>query len=48
SGGAEPSSADTHLTQVLRNALALVDVQVLDHFVVTASEVTSMAERGLA
>ncbi|MFM7972423.1 MAG: DNA repair protein RadC [Betaproteobacteria bacterium] len=48
SGCAEPSSADTHLTQVLRSALALVDVQVLDHFVVTASAVTSMAERGLA
>ena len=48
SGCAEPSRADSHLTQVLRSALALVDVQVLDHFVVTASAVTSMAERGLA
>ncbi|MBM3389099.1 MAG: JAB domain-containing protein [Betaproteobacteria bacterium] len=48
SGCAEPSRADTHLTQVLRSALALVDVQVLDHFVVTSSAVTSMAERGLA
>ena len=48
SGCAEPSSADAHLTQVLRNALALVDVRVLDHFVVTGNTVTSMAERGLA
>ena len=48
SGCAEPSRADSQLTQVLRSALALVDVQVLDHFVVTASAVTSMAERGLA
>ncbi len=48
SGCAEPSSADAHLTQVLRSALALVDVRVLDHFVVTRASVTSMAERGLA
>ena len=48
SGCAEPSNADAHLTQVLRNALALVDVRVLDHFVVTRSVVTSLAERGLA
>ncbi|NBQ89923.1 MAG: JAB domain-containing protein [Betaproteobacteria bacterium] len=48
SGCAEPSSADAHLTQVLRGALALVDVRVLDHFVVTQAAVTSMAERGLA
>lgn len=48
SGCAEPSTADAHLTQVLRQALALVDVRVLDHFVVTGHTVTSMAERGLA
>jgi len=48
SGCAEPSSADAHLTKVLRDALALVDVRVLDHFVVTRGSVTSMAERGLA
>lgn len=47
SGNAEPSTADRHLTQTLKHALALVDVRVLDHFVVTAGSVTSMAELGL-
>ena len=47
SGHAEPSSADQHLTQTLKSALALVDVRVLDHMVVTAGAVTSFAERGL-
>lgn len=47
SGNAEPSTADRHLTQTLKQALALVDVRVLDHFVVTARCVTSFAEQGL-
>lgn len=47
SGHAEPSTADRNLTQTLKQALALVDVQVLDHMVVTAASVTSFAERGL-
>lgn len=47
SGCAEPSRADAHLTQVLKSALALVDVRVLDHFVVTRGGVTSLAERGM-
>ena len=47
SGVAEPSHADEAITQKLRNALALVDVRVLDHFVVTAGESVSFAERGL-
>ena len=47
SGHAEPSSADRNLTQTLKQALALVDVRVLDHMVVTAASVTSFAERGL-
>lgn len=47
SGVAEPSRADETLTQSLRQALALVDVRVLDHFVVTAGDVASFAERGL-
>ena len=47
SGAAEPSKADEYLTQTLRNALRLVDVNVLDHFVVGADEVISFAERGL-
>lgn len=47
SGSAEPSRADEFLTQTLKAALMLVDVRVLDHFVVCADAVTSMAERGL-
>ncbi|MHA2728834.1 JAB domain-containing protein [Vibrio campbellii] len=41
----EPSQADRRLTRVLCDALALIDVRVLDHFVVGAT-VTSFAERG--
>lgn len=47
SGIAEPSSADRHLTQVLKNALTLVDVRVLDHFVVGDGVPYSFAEQGL-
>ncbi len=47
SGVAEPSHADEALTRRLKDALALVDVRVLDHFVVTAGESISFAERGL-
>ncbi len=47
SGAAQPSRADEALTQTLKSALALVDVRVLDHFVVTASEAVSMAELGM-
>ena len=47
SGAAEPSRADEMLTQTLKSALSLVDVRVLDHFVVTASACRSMAELGL-
>jgi DNA repair protein RadC len=47
SGAAMPSRADEVLTQTLRSALALVDVRVLDHFIVTRTSVTSMAELGL-
>ena len=47
SGTAQPSRADEALTQTLKAALALVDVRVLDHFIVTATEAVSMAERGL-
>jgi DNA repair protein RadC len=48
SGVAEPSSADEVLTRALKEALALVDVRVLDHFVVAAgSPGVSFAERGL-
>ncbi|SFU62144.1 DNA replication and repair protein RadC [Polaromonas sp. YR568] len=47
SGIAQPSRADEALTQTLKSALALVDVRVLDHFVVTSTEAVSMAELGL-
>lgn len=47
SGHAEPSRADEALTQTLKSALGLVDVRVLDHFIVTRSAVLSFAERGL-
>jgi DNA repair protein RadC len=47
SGTAQPSRADEALTQTLKAALGLVDVRVLDHFVVTSNQAVSMAERGL-
>ncbi len=47
SGVAEPSHADETLTQALKQALALIDVRVLDHFIVAGSGVLSFAERGL-
>ena len=47
SGVAEPSRADEFLTQSLKSALALVDVRVLDHFVVGKGQIVSFAERGL-
>ena len=47
SGSAQASRADELVTQTLKAALALVDVRVLDHFIVTRSEAVSMAELGL-
>jgi len=47
SGVAEPSHADEALTRRLKDALALIDVRVLDHFVVSAGDSVSFAERGL-
>ena len=47
SGNAQASRADEAITQTLKAALALVDVRVLDHFIVTATEAVSMAELGL-
>jgi DNA repair protein RadC len=46
SGVAEPSDADLGLTRTLVTALALVDIRVLDHFVVAGPLVYSFAERG--
>ncbi|MCP5272078.1 MAG: DNA repair protein RadC [Burkholderiaceae bacterium] len=47
SGAVAPSRADEYLTQTLKTTLALVDVRVLDHFVIAGAEVCSFAERGL-
>lgn len=47
SGSAKPSRADEALTQTIKSALALIDVRVLDHFVVTSNLAVSMAELGL-
>ncbi len=47
SGIAEPSHADQVLTQSLKQALALVDVKTLDHFIVAGTQTLSFAERGL-
>ncbi|WP_188052852.1 RadC family protein [Vibrio harveyi] len=46
SGVAEPSQADRRITRRLTDALALVDIKVLDHFVVSFEDVVSFAERG--
>ncbi len=47
SGCCEPSAADVSLTQHLQQALALIDVQLLDHLVVTRSSHTSLKAKGL-
>lgn len=47
SGVPEPSRADQVLTDTLKAALSLVDVRVLDHFIVTRAQVLSFAEQSL-
>ena len=47
SGVAEPSQADEIITQRLRDALALVDIRVVDHLIVAAGACISLAERGV-
>ena len=47
SGVAEPSQADRRITARLRDALALLDIRTLDHFIVAANRAVSMAEMGL-
>jgi DNA repair protein RadC len=46
SGCSDPSQADRQLTERLKDALALVDVRVLDHFIVGAGRPLSLAEYG--
>jgi DNA repair protein RadC len=47
SGLPEPSNADRMLTDALKQALSLLDVRVLDHFIIAGADALSMAERGL-
>jgi DNA repair protein RadC len=47
SGLAEPSRTDVQMTQTIRDALALIDVQLLDHLIVGLGQVVSLAERGV-
>lgn len=47
SGVAEPSRADETLTRRLKEALALVDIRLLDHMVIGDGEIVSLAERGV-
>lgn len=47
SGNAEPSQQDVLITGRLKSALALIDVRVLDHFIITPSETVSLQQRGL-
>ena len=47
SGVPEPSGADETITDRLKNALSLIDVRVLDHFIIAGDSIVSFAERGL-
>jgi DNA repair protein RadC len=47
SGVAEPSEADQRITARLKSALALLDIRILDHFVIGDNTAVSFAERGL-
>lgn len=47
SGVVDPSQSDIRITRRLQTALELIDVRVVDHFVVSGSDSTSFAERGL-
>jgi len=47
SGVAEPSQADELITHRLREALALVDIRVLDHVIIAGADSISFAQRGL-
>lgn len=47
SGAVKPSRADMALTATLKTALALVDIRVLDHVIVSGNDAMSFAQRGL-
>ena len=46
SGNAEPSKSDIAITRSLKTALNLMEIRLLDHFVVGHGDVTSLADRG--
>lgn len=46
SGSAEPSLADREITKILFEALALIDVRLLDHFIIGDQQITSLSEEG--
>ena len=46
SGVAEPSLSDIAITHKLRSALGLIDIPLLDHFIIGRGEITSLAEQG--
>ena len=47
SGEPEPSKCDVQITKRLQELLEMLDVRLLDHFIVAGAETVSMAERGL-
>lgn len=47
SGNAEPSQADINITDKLKQALELIDIKILDHFIVAGDSTVSMADTGL-
>lgn len=47
SGITEPSAADRQITQKIREAMGLMDIRVLDHFIIGGTAHTSFSERGL-
>lgn len=47
SGNAEPSKSDISITRKLRDGLRLMDIRLLDHFIIGRGEVTSLADKGL-
>lgn len=47
SGVAEPSEADERITKRIKSALDLVDIRLLDHFIIGDAETTSLASRGM-
>jgi len=47
SGEAEPSKCDIQMTRRVQELLQMLDVRLLDHFIVAGTETVSLAERGL-